>query len=76
MQEVNGIVCLISGGDASGKIGHLTVVFGSVLIWYECCGIDILHNPASFDVSISVSTEKPVQGMQGEKALLPAGFFF
>ena len=44
----NGIIDTAAGCNASGKIRHSAVVFGSVLIWYECCGIDIFHGSASF----------------------------
>lgn len=37
-----------AGCNASGKIRHSAVIFGSVFIWYECCGIDIFHCSASF----------------------------
>lgn len=36
-----------ASGNAFGKIRHSAVVFASVLIWYECCGIDIFHGSAS-----------------------------
>ena len=44
----NGIINTAAGCNASGKIRHSAVVFGSVLIRHECCGIDIFHGSASF----------------------------
>jgi len=46
--HLNGIIDTAAGGNASGKIRHSAVVFGSVHIRHECCGIHIFHGSASF----------------------------
>lgn len=45
--HLNSIIDTAASGNASGKIRHSTVVFGFVLIWYECCCIDIFHRSVS-----------------------------
>ena len=43
----NGIIDTAVSCNASGKLRYSAVVFGSVLIRHECCGIDIFYGSAS-----------------------------
>lgn len=49
--HLNGIINAAAGGNASRQIRYSAVIFCTIFIWYEYCGIDIFHKSASFAVS-------------------------